>query len=399
MAYSCRVYGSFADVPTSDWREVCPPGRSRIFMDPRFVATVEASLGRMSRLRHLVFHDEHGRAVACASLSSWTVELANLTGPRAASTLRALPGFLTAFANVSLLMCGLPVSVGSNSLAFAPTCDPGQVLDLLDDTMGRIARAERQRVVAYKEFGPKDAAVMDRLLGRGYCRIETPPAHVFERRFDSFQAYCASLRSHYRKEVRRSTRKLERAGVKVVVINDPARVLAAYTPGLHELYLDMVRRAAMKLEMLPIEFFRELVLRFGDCVDLILLIEGARTLALAWCLHLEDTYFCLFGGVDHERNADLDLYFNLVYGALDAGLRRNVARIEVGQTAEGFKARLGCGQEKLFAYARGVGWPRSWLIKHGANLLVHRLPPAPTRHVYASRRPSSIHIDNGARTR
>jgi hypothetical protein len=51
-----------------------------------------------------------------------------------------------------------------------------------------------------------------------------------------------------------------------------------------------------------------------------------------------------------------------------------VSKIHVGQTADAFKARLGCYAEPLYAFAKGQGLVTSRLVRYGAGLVLAQTP-------------------------
>jgi hypothetical protein len=144
----------------------------------------------------------------------------------------------------------------------------------------------------------------------------------------------------------------------------------------------VVARAELKQEVLPVEFFHQLSSCLKGEIELIALAKGSRIVAFAWCLQDGSTYHMMYGGVDYALNADLDLYFNLVYAALDRALRKEVSRIHVGQTANAFKARIGCYAEPLYVFTKGLGPLMSRVVHYGAGLLVARQPAVPPFDIF-----------------
>src|SRR5262249_42966340 len=155
-------------------------------------------------------------------------------------------------------------------------------------------------------------------------------------------AFLAAIRSHYRYKMTRSRKKFRKAGLIVEQIHDPALMTALYTPEVHKLYQDVVARAEHKLEILPREFFLELVAEFGSQMSLTVVRNGDKIVGFAWGLTTGQTYRNLFVGVDYSLNDQTDLYFNLMMLDLDYALRSGPAEIQVGQSAAVFKSRLGC---------------------------------------------------------
>jgi predicted N-acyltransferase len=207
---------------------------------------------------------------------------------------------------------------------------------------------------------------------------------LFKPSFPDFSHYCAALKTRYRQQINRSTRKLKNSGVVLSVLTDPEEILRVYTPQVHALYHQMVAKAELNLEVLPIDFFRQLTSRLSGEVELIAFSKDSTIIAFGWCLHACSTYTMLYAGVDYLLNDEFDLYFNLMYAGLDRALRKGVSRIQIGQSASTFKARLGCYSEPLYVFAKGRGPLMSPLIRYGANLLIAAKPAPPASDIFKS---------------
>ena len=168
------------------------------------------------------------------------------------------------------------------------------------------------------------------------------------------------------------------------MLTDPKEILRVYTPEVHALYHQMVAKAELNLEVLPIEFFRQLTSRLNGAVELIALSKGSTILAFGWCLHASSTYSMLYAGLDYRLNDQFDLYFNLMYAGLDRALRQGVSKIQIGQSASTFKSRLGCYSEPLYVFAKGRGPLMSPLIRYGARLLIAEKPAHPALDIFKS---------------
>ena len=122
---------------------------------------------------------------------------------------------------------------------------------MLDRVICDLATAVRADAVVYKVRGGRS---VDRpLLKLGYHRVPTPPMHFFEPVFENFRNVCG-VGSRYRHQINQSRRKLSDGGLKIVVLSDPHAIMRAYTSEVHALYHQMADKAAMKVEVLPIEF-------------------------------------------------------------------------------------------------------------------------------------------------
>jgi predicted N-acyltransferase len=355
MAYNYRIFASIDEVDRAAWERVRSECGASIFMDPRFVGAVEISMKQSCRFWYVIVYEDDSRPVACACLTAMTIDLADFAEPRLAWIIHHLPAGLSRLRHWKLMFCGFPVSTGHHALLITERRASQQILSVLDGVIRNLASETGIDAVVYKEFGQDDLEWTSPLLNLGYQRVATPPVHFFRPIFRDLQDYCAALKSHYRKQIKRSIRKLEQMGVKITILTDSEQILNVYTPALHCLYHQMRERADTKFDVISIDLLRELACRLGDQVNLILLADCSKIIAFGWCLRTDSSYHMMYAGINYEMNADFDLYFNLHYAALDCALRKQVSKIELGLTADAFKARLGCYSEPLYVFMKGFG--------------------------------------------
>jgi len=380
--YHVRLFDTAADLPAADWAAGCEAA-GRIFMDPRFLATVEHAFRGQARFLHALVYDRASRPQAWASLCSFPVDVTTLAGPGVQSLVRGIRLALPRLGLVRTFFVGLPVSLGQSHLVLASGADAAGVTDALGETVEEAAAREGAWLVVWKEFDEAAAARLDPLLfARGYRRAESPVMHELEARFPDFAAYRAALTSHYRNDVRRSERKFRAAGLRVVHLRDPEEIRRIYTTDVHRLYEAVVARATVKLETLPVEFFRELTRRLPSLVSLTAIYDGDRIVAFNWGMMDGPVHHFLFCGMDYSAARDADLYFNLMYHQLDDALRCGPARIEVGQTADMFKARLGCRTSARYFYVKGGRPAARAALARGFRLVFPDRPPVPSYAVF-----------------
>jgi GNAT acetyltransferase-like protein len=380
--YHVRFVDSAGDLPAADWatgREIA----GHVFMDPRFLGAVEHSFRGQARFFHALVYDEATRPQAWASLCSFPVDVTTLAGPGVQSVVRGIRLALPRLGLLRTFFVGLPVSLGQSHLAIAPGADAAMVIDALGEAVEQAATREGAWLVVWKEFDESAAARLDPpLRARGYRRAESPPMHELDGRFADFAAYCAALTSHYRSDVRRSERKFRASGLRVVHLRDPEEIRRVYSADVHRLYEAVVARATVKLETLPVEFFRELTRRLPGLVSLTAIYDGERIVAFNWGMMDGRVHHFLFCGMDYSAARDADLYFNLMYHQLDDALRRGPARIEVGQTADMFKARLGCRAAPRYFYVKGGRPAARAALARGFRLVFPDRPPVPSYAVF-----------------
>ena len=380
--YTSRVFNSIDDVDLDAWQRVCAESGASIFMDPRFIAGVETSMKQDCRFWYVIVDGDDGRPAACACLTAMTIDLLDFTDPRVAWVIRHGPKMLSRLRHLKVLFCSLPGSPGEKSLAFAPAAAHARVLAALDAVMDKLAADNGMDVIIYKEFGQDDLDAIKPLLALGYRCIDIPPMHGLTPSFEDFAQYCAALRARYRMQITRSTKKLKNSRIDQLVLTDPDEIMRVYTPDVHAMYCRMVEKSDLKVETLPIEYYRQLTLRLAGQVDLVTLSRDAKIIGFGWCIHDDATYHMMYAGIDYELNHEFDLYFNLMFAGFDRALRKRVAKINVGQTATAFKSRMGCYSEPRYVFTKGVGPLMSRLFYYGANLLVIKKPSNPPSDIF-----------------
>jgi predicted N-acyltransferase len=379
--YRVRFVESAAELPTADWSKVRDVD-STVFMEPRFLATVERVFRAKGRFRHALVYDESQRPLAWASVCSFPVDVVTLAGPGVQSVVARARAVVPTLGLLKILFVGLPVSLGQSHLAIAPEADTEAVLAALDAPLAEMAARERAWLIVWKEFDPTAAARLDPLLARGYRRAESPAMHELDGAFADFQGYRDALKSHYRNDIRRSERKFRSSGFRVVQLHDAEAIGRAYTPEVHRLYEAVVAKSTVKLEVLPVDFFQELVRQFPGLVTLTAVYDGDRMVAFNWGMMDGRVHHYLFCGMDYAVARDADLYFNLMYHQLDDALRHHPERIEVGQTADTFKARLGCRPVGRYFFVKPCGAMARAALRHAFQLLFPERPPVPAYAVF-----------------
>jgi predicted N-acyltransferase len=349
-----------------------------------------------AKVWYVILRNDVGEPAACACLTEFTVDLAIVAGSGLKKIIGAIRRVFPRLFYFKIMMCGLPVSNGQGSLRIAPGVDHAWVLEQLDSMMHELAAKCGAKFLLFKEFTAAECEQMKSLLQLGYTFGASLPMNMFERKFSDFEQYLAALKAHYRQDIRRSKKKLEKTGPGFTLarITGGPELEQMYSEEVHKLYLAVVERAESKLEILPREFFLAMAREFRESISFTYIRSGERIVGFNWALRSGQTYRFMFCGIDYKLNEDAELYFNLMYAELDNGLKADVAAIEVGQTADLFKARLGCFQIPLAFYVKATIF--QGLLRRSARFLFPARPPAPAYDIYKAAQSGST--GPGART-
>lgn len=172
-------------------------------------------------------------------------------------------------------------------------------------------------------------------LPEGY----TLPTCRLKIKWSSFEEYLEKMRSHYRYRIHKAIKKF--GSVQIELLKDNCM----FDEEMYELYLEVYENSREKLEKLPIDFFREFPARIfsfkipGEILGFVQLVDRGEELIF------------LFGGFRHKRNQQYDLYMNMLLAIIDYGIKSGFKSIDLGQTAEETKLKLGASQYKKYMYA------------------------------------------------
>jgi predicted N-acyltransferase len=375
MSYCASLYSTVGEVPAGDWDSLCTDP-SDPFMDRRLLAAVEKSMSADGRFFYVIIRDGDGRPMASAATCSYRIDGGILTGTRVKRFLHFMRRWWPNYMRLKILFCGLPLSAGQKHFKIHPEADPALAIRALADVLRSLARQERAWIVVAKEFDESDREQLDLLRDHGYLLADSLPMNHFDPRFSDLDDYCRALRSHYRYQIKTPLRKFDAAGLAVEELVEPQEILTIYSDELHRLYEAVVERAEHKLETLPAEFFRELVRQLAGEVSLSVIRQRQRIVGIGWGLLRGGVYRSLFVGLDYSLNSDTHLYFNSMLREIDRALRKGVTDIFVGQTADTFKARIGCHQQPRYIYLKASNRLLQWILRRTARFIFPR-PPAP----------------------
>jgi len=372
MHYSYTLASSIAQTNLDRWWQLCSREPDP-FMDPRFIAAVERSMGGEARFWTLIVEDEQGRAAATACLCLLRVDGALLADVRTRVLVTRVRRLFRNFLQFRVLFLGLPVSASQSHLRIRGDADAGEILRVLDAACGELARRHGAPLVVWKEFDAWESARLEGLAGLGYHRAQSPPMNHLRTPYGCLEDFCGGMRSRYRRNVRGSLRKFRDAGLRVDHATGREAARWFVDDRLHPLYLAVLEHAGGFLEKLPPAFFRQLFEQWGDQAVLTLVRREDRAVAWGCSLLCPPAFYMLVMGLDYEANGPGDVYFNLVFACLDYAMRRGARDVWIGANADQFKARLGCSQHRRCFYVKGRGL-LGWLLPFASRWLFPAVP-------------------------
>lgn len=368
ILYPCDLVQRVDDVDVSSWQTVCRADGNP-FLDLRFLRAVETSFAGESQFWYAIFRSDAGRPVACTCFSRYLVDGALMAPPAFQRLVARVRRVWPSFFKYKILLCGLPVSTCGNQLAVAPGADFERVTDSLDAVANNLARESGCGLISFKEFDPSMTARLAGLERHQFLRARSVVAYSLDGEFGTFENYQASRSKRTRANIRRHFRKFESAGLTIEQLHGRDGVDHLFDDDVHRLYLNVLDRAEVRFERIPVAFFRELARQLPDESCFTIARKGDRIVGFCCAVASHDAYNMLFCGLDYSINAEADLYFNIIYRGLAQGLAPGVRVVHIGAAADEFKQHMGCRGESLSVYVKAVGAVRQFLFRQVFGLL------------------------------
>ena len=246
---------------------------------------------------------------------------------------------------LTIHIVGIPCSVSSQGIF-------GKALDI-EALKNHIFEAEKGFVLI---LNLKD----EPSIGSGAAG-KTLPTVVLSNHFADWEDYTSSLRTGYRRRLR--------------LINQPEKDLrfekkpcSEFTGTMYLQYLEVFKRSSGKLEKLTFDFFRHLP------ADFILTVCNKNNEVIGWNIALFDqnTYYFFLGGIDYKKNRIYKTYLRLLSSIVSDGIEMRSDFIEMGQTAEIPKMRMGGKPIPLYMEAHHSNIFFNKLIKLSGKMLEYK---------------------------
>lgn len=181
---------------------------------------------------------------------------------------------------------------------------------------------------------------------------KTLSTFVFENRFISFSNYLDSLRSPYRRRLKKALRKREHIKINKFNRKD-------FNENHYKLYMSIMKRTKNPLETLPIEFFMNYEAELYEFISK----ETNEIIGFVQLKEMKDRLCFLFGGFRQEDNELYDLYYNMLLKIVETGIEKKVGVIEFGQTAEESKLKIGCVEVPRYLYVHHGNPVLNWFFQ------------------------------------
>lgn len=183
-------------------------------------------------------------------------------------------------------------------------------------------------------------------LGEPLIKVETLPTVVLANHFKSIEDYESNLRAHYRYRIKCARNRFKEVEVREHIKMDDQ---------LYKLYVDVYNRSDFKLEKSSQTYFED----FES--ELTGFYINHEPIGFVQYKIVNHTLYFVFCGINYEALKAYDTYYNMLLYMIEIGIKEKVHAINLGQTTEAVKQKLGGKVQKKYMYI------------HHSNGLVHTL--------------------------
>lgn len=171
----------------------------------------------------------------------------------------------------------------------------------------------------------------------GFATGLTCPKCILTLEWPTLEAYLSSLRSHYRHRYTKALR--QSAGLRLRFLDDNSD----FDEPLYALYSQVYDHSALTIEKLPLEFFQ------GPYFRILVAEDDNGPVGFVQFLPNGDELIFEFVGFDYATNRTYDTYQRLMLEIVRYGIEHGFRTVDLGQTADDTKLKLGSRYEMLYA--------------------------------------------------
>jgi hypothetical protein len=168
------------------------------------------------------------------------------------------------------------------------------------------------------------------LMEEKMIKGRTLPTIILINHFLSWEDYLSAMRANYRRRINYLALPFSEIQKKKVACSD-------FDHRMYNLYLEVLKRSKGKLETLSMAFFQKLPSNFS----LTAFYFTEKLIGWHITTAFNKKFYFFLGGLDYKENRKYNTYFNILFNVVREGICEGASLIDLGQTAEIPKLRLG----------------------------------------------------------
>ena len=315
------VTKKIGDIPRKDWDSVFP----KVIEGYDFYKTLDESQFEQFSFYYIVVYDNES-AVGAAPCFSMRYSLDTSISGSSRRILNYIKKFAPNIFSVKALICGMPM--GRGQIGIAEGKEGGKIVEAILRKMQEIARDEKTKLIAFKDFphGYKDAFKI--LIENGFFIVDGLPYAEMDLTFKTFEDYLKKLSGSTRYDLRRKFKKVDCCvKIDMNIVDDLEGDLLAE---VYKLYLQMLDKHEMTFEIVPIEFFKNTPKNMPKRTKFFLWYVDNKLAAFLFCMVSDDVMMDYFLGLDYALAHKYHLYFIKHRDVMKWCIENGIKRYEIG---------------------------------------------------------------------
>lgn len=342
-----------------------PPGWDALLPEDHFLKSgslalyEQAALPDVHAIYALVWSG--GRPVAAAYFQVLRIGGKHLNPEGLKPWQRPLWKVFTGSARPRLLVAGHLFRHDIRAFYANPSLEPFEAFNLYRAALDRATRQSCAAAVLLKD-PPEAMLTYFQQFAPEYLmlRADVSMEMAVQPAWNTFADYEKALKHKYAQR----TRNVRRSKAALVIREFSVAEVTERAAGLHTLYRQVTERQPVRLGFLSPELLPMLKQQHPDTLRVWGFFEEETLVAFSSAWVKEEAFDMFYIGFDYERNSALQLYFNILFFAVEQAISLRKEKLILGRTALEAKARLGCKPRYLqtFLYIRNPVL-RAWVTR------------------------------------
>jgi len=223
-------------------------------------------------------------------------------------------------------------------------------IDGLHREVEKISYNEKAQIILFRDISIEDYSYTNQLETLDYMPLLGYPKATMEICWNDFDEYLSSLTSKRRADIKRSIRKVATPLIKFEWVEDIEEI----SDQIFLLWDNVEKKSGYQHEKLNETYFNSLLELAPDNCRVLLLKEDNEIIAFSLFIETEKECFCSYVGLDYEKNKNYDIYFNLVYKAIEIAIEGKKEILNLGISSYERKLLAGCEIEYLAYFIKNI---------------------------------------------
>jgi predicted N-acyltransferase len=348
MNYIVKVINSICEINKDDWDNIV--GEKRILFSYNYLKAVE--LSKLPNFKHiyvLVYSNDKIVAHTCVNLMRYPLEtFLDGIAKKILFLFRKVIPFNSFY--IKTLECGGAASLGNPVSINKDENNQYEIMNLMIEQIENIFKDSNATILLFRDFFESDLHnLLPSFEKYNYFKIKIYPLTTLKIKWNSYNEYINSMRSHYKYKVKRTEKKIQDKNIQIELIDD----FNKYSKSLYSLWMNTYNNAKeYQREIINEDYFINIKKYLGVKVKILAAVKKEKILGFFLLFDNNSIIDFLYSGLDYQNNYKYSIYYNLLYNLVRLGIEKKIKKIDMGMTTYIPKTELGCDLEYISVFIK-----------------------------------------------